>query len=113
MSAKVHYYTWVYELVRQIPEGRVTTYGAIADFLALGSARMVGWALNQSHKTNSDIPAHRVVNRKGELSGRMHFPTPSWMQEQLEKEGLSIDDQRIRDFGKAYIHPEDFFEQNE
>ncbi len=113
MSAKVHYYTWVYELVRQIPKGRVTTYGAIADFLALGSARMVGWALNQSHKTHPNLPAHRVVNRKGELSGRMHFPTPDWMQEQLEKEGLTVIDHRIQNFEEAYIHPEHFFEEME
>lgn len=110
MSAKVHYYGWVYELVRHIPEGRVTTYGAIADFLALGSARMVGWALNQSHRTDPTIPAHRVVNRKGELTGRNHFPTPGFMQEELEKEGLAIEEHRIQGFEEAFIHPEEFYE---
>ncbi len=71
-----HYFDWVFDITRKIPPGRVTTYGAIADSLALGSARMVGWALNQAARLD-DVPAHRVVNRKGELSGRLHFATPT------------------------------------
>ena len=67
------YFEAVYDVVRTIPKGRVTTYGAIADFLALGSARMVGWALRQSFDDALPIPAHRVVNRQGELTGRLHF----------------------------------------
>ena len=70
------YHELVYAVARQIPRGRVTTYGAIADFLALGASRMVGWALNKSILLDG-VPAHRVVNRKGELSGRIHFPTKS------------------------------------
>ncbi len=87
----------VYAVTRLVPFGRVTTYGAIADFLALGSARMVGWALNRAFSAG-DVPAHRVVNRKGELSGRNHFPTPDMMQALLENEGIVIEDHRVQDF---------------
>ncbi|MDH3648646.1 MAG: MGMT family protein [Saprospiraceae bacterium] len=97
MADKHTYFDWVYSVTRQIPVGRVTTYGAIADYLALGSARMVGWALNQSHVL-SQIPAHRVVNRKGELSGRIHFGHPTKMQELLEKEGIEVVDNRVKNF---------------
>ena len=92
------YHERVYEVTRQIPKGRVTTYGAIADFLALGSARMVGWALNNCTFGITNIPAHRVVNRNGELSGRNHFPTPTLMQELLEQEGVAIENCRVKDF---------------
>ncbi|GAB1396142.1 hypothetical protein MASR1M65_09190 [Saprospiraceae bacterium] len=74
MNKNYSYFDLVYEITRNIPSGRVTTYGAIADYLGLGSARMVGWALNQVHGSYTDVPAHRVVNRLGELSGRNHFP---------------------------------------
>ena len=84
---KNNYYQSVYDVTSLIPKGRVSTYGAIADYLSLGSARMVGWALNQVHTSDQDVPAHRVINRKGELSGRMHFQTPTIMQEKLEAEG--------------------------
>jgi methylated-DNA-protein-cysteine methyltransferase related protein len=82
----------VYEVVRRVPKGRVTTYGAIARCLGLrSSARMVGWALNAvALQDRSDIPAHRVVNRLGELSGKMHFETPYAMQERLEAEGMTF-----------------------
>jgi methylated-DNA-protein-cysteine methyltransferase-like protein len=91
------YYDRVYAVTRQIPSGFVTTYGHISDFLALGSARMVGWALNQSlHLV--DVPAHRVVNRKGELSGRLHFDTPWLMQDRLEQEGVIVVDNQVVDF---------------
>lgn len=99
-----HYFDWVYAITRRIPLGRVTTYGAIADSLALGSARMVGWALNQSGRLD-DVPAHRVVNRKGELSGRVHFSPPERMQELLEKEGVTVADNRVQDFDRLFWHP--------
>lgn len=99
------YFDRVYAVARQIPHGRVTTYGAIADFLALGSARMVGWALNHSFG-ELGVPAHRVVNRKGELSGRNHFPTPTLMQELLENEGVQVTDNRVVDFDRHFWHPE-------
>lgn len=94
----------VYSVTRLIPAGRVSTYGAIADYLALGSARMVGWALNRSFNGES-VPAHRVVNRKGVLSGRNHFPTPTMMQELLEQEGVIIIENRVRDFERLFWHP--------
>ncbi len=92
------FYDQVYEVTRLIPFGRVTTYGAIADYLALGSARMVGWALNNSFGSEPPIPAHRVVNRKGELSGRSHFATPTLMQELLENEGIEVQNDQIINF---------------
>ena len=87
----------VFDVVRQVPYGKVTTYGAIARFLGTGkSARIVGWALNQSFKLQ-DVPAHRVVNRNGLLSGKMHFATPDQMQQLLESEGIQVkDDQGIK-----------------
>jgi methylated-DNA-protein-cysteine methyltransferase-like protein len=87
-----------------VPPGRVTTYGAIADFLTLGSARMVGWALLQSLGSD-DVPAHRVVNRKGELSGRNHFATPTLMQERLEAEGVCVTGDTVRDFERLFWSP--------
>ena len=96
------YYDLVYQVTRRIPEGRVSTYGAIADFLALGSARMVGWALNRNLAA---VPAHRVVNRKGELSGRAHFSPPSKMQLLLEKEGVIIKDDKVQNFDEVFWHP--------
>lgn len=99
------YHEKIYEIVRQVPHGRVSTYGAIADYLALGSARMVGWALNRCHFMD-DVPAHRVVNRKGELSGRAHFSPPSRMQELLESEGIHIESDKVCDFKVLFWHPE-------
>jgi methylated-DNA-protein-cysteine methyltransferase-like protein len=100
-----HYFQDVYELVYQIPEGRVTNYGAIADALALGSARMVGWALSQSHQIDPFVPAHRVVNRKGELSGRHHFDPPESMAERLVAEGVEVEDDKVVDFEKVFWSP--------
>lgn len=100
------YFDLVYEVTRHIPPGRVSTYGAIADFLSLGSARMVGWALNQCHGLR-DVPAHRVVNSKGELSGRMHFKPPSAMAARLRKEGVKVKEDRVVDFEKLFWHPKD------
>lgn len=99
------YFKRVFEITSKIPPGRITTYGAIADYLALGSARMVGWALNKSFSDENFVPAHRVVNRKGELSGRGHFPTPTMMQELLEQEGVIIDNNKVEDFNKHYWNP--------
>jgi methylated-DNA-protein-cysteine methyltransferase-like protein len=99
-----NYFECVYEVVRQVPFGRVTTYGAIADYLGIGSARMVGWALNQSFG-HGGVPAHRVVNRKGELSGRNHFPSPTMMQEMLENEGVEVAGDRVVHFGRHFWSP--------
>ena len=98
------YFERVYDIVRQVPFGRVTTYGAIADYLALGSARMAGWALNNSF-SGDGVPAHRVVNRKGELSGRNHFPTPTMMQQLLENEGIEVVNDRVVHFEKHFWSP--------
>ncbi|MCL6523477.1 MAG: MGMT family protein [Thermoflavifilum sp.] len=96
----------VYMLVRKIPRGRVTTYGAIAE--ACGSrisAKMVGWAMNMSHRVLPPVPAHRVVNRKGILTGKHHFATPTLMQELLEREGIRVEDDRVIDFDKLFWDP--------
>ena len=94
----------VYDVVRLIPEGRVTSYGAIAQYLGTrGSARMVGWAMNQAHGT--DVPAHRVVNRIGLLTGKHHFGSPERMQRLLEAEGIVVKDDRVRDFAKLFWDP--------
>jgi len=98
------YYQKVYDLTRLIPRGKISTYGALASYLALGSARMVGWALNKSFM-DENVPAHRVVNRKGELSGRNHFSTPTLMQELLESEGAIVEDSRIRNFKELFWDP--------
>ncbi len=102
--SKKNYYQDVFEVTKLIPHGRVSTYGAIANYLSLGSARMVGWALNKSF-VEEGVPAHRVVNRKGELSGRIHFPSPTMMQELLESEGIEVVDHVIRDFKAKYWSP--------
>ena len=97
----VSFFEAVFEVVRQIPKGKVTSYGAIAEALGTkGSARMVGWAMNQSHFVKPAVPAHRVVNRQGRLSGKMHFSPPERMQELLEKEGVQIVEDQIIDFQK-------------
>lgn len=94
----------VHDVAKMIPPGRVTTYGAIADFLTLGSARMVGFAMKQC-MTTSDVPAHRVLNRKGELSGRHAFPTPTAMQERLEAEGVKVVNDKVVNFDELFWHP--------
>lgn len=94
----------VWEVVKLIPKGRVTSYGAIARYLgSAGSSRMVGWAMNASHQIKG-LPAHRVVNRIGLLSGKHHFGG-SEMQKRLEKEGIKVKDDRIVDFKKHYWDP--------
>ena len=100
------YYDHVFEVTRRIPKGRVTNYGSIADFLALGSARMVGWALRYSHSV-VNVPAHRVVNRKGELSGRHHFDPPESMAERLQAEGVTVIDNKVVDFDSIIWKPQE------
>ncbi len=100
------FYEQVYEVARQIPCGRVTTFGAIA--AALGtklSARMVGWAMNGAHAASLQVPAHRVVNRNGMLSGKAHFETPTKMQELLEKEGVTVKEDTVVDFTTRFWDP--------
>lgn len=96
----------VYQVVRLIPEGRVTSYGAIGKYLgAPRSARMVGWAMNGAHSVTPPVPAHRVVNSKGLLTGKMHFATPFAMEERLEKEGISVKNDQVVDFKKVFWDP--------
>jgi methylated-DNA-protein-cysteine methyltransferase related protein len=99
-------YQRIYEVVKQIPPGRVTSYGAIANYIgAGGSARLVGWAMNASHYVSSGVPAHRVVNRNGLLSGKHHFETLLTMQELLENEGIIIEDDQVIDFDRVFWDP--------
>ena len=101
------FFQLVYGVVRQIPRGRVTSYGAIAACLgAKSSARMVGWAMNGAHSVKPSVPAHRVVNRNGMLSGRHHFETPTKMEELLKKEGIVVKNDTIVDFEKLFWDPE-------
>lgn len=100
-----NFFERVYEIVRQIPEGKVTSYGAIAKALgAARSARMVGWAMNASHNLD-DVPAHRVVNRIGMLSGKHHFEGTNLMQQLLENEGIKVVENQIIDFEKHFWEP--------
>ena len=100
------FFELVFEVVKQIPKGRVTSYGAIANALGTKmSARMVGWALNSSHLMKPKIPAHRVVNRTGLLSGKMHFDYPEQMQELLEKEGIIVKQDQVQDFKTKFWDP--------
>jgi len=100
------FFEMVYEVVREIPFGRVTSYGAIANYLgAKKSSRMVGWAMNASH-SQIDVPAHRVVNRNGMLTGKMHFSTPNEMQDKLMQEGIFVVDDRIQNFQTHFWDPE-------
>ena len=96
----------VYEIVRQIPAGQVTTYGAIAKAIGSpGASRMVGWAMNNSHKTDATIPAHRVVNRNGMLTGKHHFPNEKIMQELLECEGVEVKNDCVVCFKTLFWDP--------
>jgi methylated-DNA-protein-cysteine methyltransferase related protein len=101
-----NFFELVYDVVRQIPKGRVTSYGAIAVALgAKSSSRMVGWAMNGSHRIKPKVPAQRVVNRQGLLTGRVHFDYPEQMQELLEKEGVKVKDNQVVDFDKKFWDP--------
>ncbi len=95
----------IYDVVRLIPNGRVTSYGAIAKYLGSGGARMVGWAMNASHG-ELDVPAHRVVNRNGVLTGKHHFGG-NRMQELLESEGIKVEKDQVVDFKKLFWNPSD------
>ncbi len=103
---KKSYQEDVFEVTKLIPFGRISTYGAIANYLSLGSARMVGWALNKSFNSEG-VPAHRVVNRKGELSGRVHFPAPGMMQALLENEGVIVENHVVKNFKELFWNPTD------
>ena len=104
-SNESDFFNRVYAIVRQIPEGRVTSYGAIAACLSINrSARMVGWAMNAAH-TKPDVPAHRVVNRNGLLTGKHHFGGPRVMQQLLENEGHQIENDQIIDFKQVFWDP--------
>lgn len=95
----------VYAVVKLIPEGRATSYGAIANYLgAKRSSRMVGWAMNAAH-TQPDIPAHRVVNRQGLLTGKMHFGEPDEMENRLKREGVEVVNDQIVEFQKIFWDP--------
>jgi len=100
------FFELVFDVVRQIPRGRVTSYGAIAAALgAKSSSRMVGWAMNGCRRVRPKVPAHRVVNRLGLLTGKIHFSPPEQMQQLLEKEGVKVLDDKVVDFKKKFWDP--------
>ncbi len=104
-KAEPSFFQNVWDVVMLVPKGRVTTYGAIGKYLGSGlTARMVGWAMNACHH-NPKIPAHRVVNRNGMLSGKMHFKTPTFMEEQLKKEGTLVAQDKVIDFYQKFWDP--------
>lgn len=106
MADPTHFFEKVYAVVRQIPVGRVTSYGAIARAIgAPQSARMVGWAMNASH-THADVPAHRVVNRIGLLTGKHHFHGTSLMQQLLENEGIVVKNNQVQYFSDVFWDPQ-------
>ncbi len=106
MTLNDSFFNRVYEVVKLIPQGRVTSYGAIARYLgAPGAARMVGWAMNQSSSHQEFVPAHRVVNRHGLLTGKHHFDGANLMQELLENEGAVIVENRIMNFSELFWDP--------
>jgi len=108
-ATKAKSYTFfedVYDVVRQIPKGRVTSYGAIATYLGTKlSARMVGWAMNAAHNAKPAVPAHRVVNRNGMLTGKHHFATPTLMEELLKREKIEVKKETVVDFEKLFWDP--------
>lgn len=105
-TVDISFFQKVYEVVRKIPYGRVTSYGAIANYLGTArSSRMVGWAMNKSHSFKKPVPAHRVVNRNGFLTGKYHFSNADLMQELLESEGITVKDDQIQNFKKIHWDP--------
>jgi methylated-DNA-protein-cysteine methyltransferase related protein len=101
------FFTQVHALARKVPKGRVTTYGAIGE--ALGgkiSARMVGWAMNAAHNAKPPVPAHRVVNRNGMLTGKLHFASPTLMEELLASEGVEVEDDIVQNFKELLWLPQ-------
>lgn len=106
MKADASFFQRVFDVVKLIPHGRVTSYGAIAEYLGMkGSSRMVGWAMNASHTADENIPAHRVVNRNGYLTGKFHFASETLMEELLRAEGVKVVDDKIIDFKNIYWNP--------
>ncbi len=106
VNDEYNFFDNVYAVVRQIPKGRVTSYGAIANYLGTkSSARMVGWAMNSAHSAKPKVPAHRVVNRNGMLSGKAHFATPTLMEELLAKEKMKVEEDTIVDFKNFFWDP--------
>ena len=105
-TKQYNFFEDVYAVVRQIPKGRVTSYGAIANYLGTKlSSRMVGWAMNSAGSAKPKVPAHRVVNRNGMLTGKAHFDSPTRMQELLEKEKIKIKKDTVVDFEKLFWDP--------
>jgi methylated-DNA-protein-cysteine methyltransferase related protein len=101
-----NFFELVYQVARQIPKGRVTSYGAIANCIGTKlSARMVGWAMNGAGKVRPKVPAHRVVNRNGMLSGKHHFGEPDAMEKLLKKEGIKVKNDTVVDFKKLFWNP--------
>ncbi len=108
MKESDNFFERVYKIARLIPYGKVTNYGSIAKYLgAAKSARMVGWAMNNSHNQIEEVPAHRVVNRKGLLTGKHHFDGTNLMQQLLENEGIIVVENQIQDFEKVFWNPID------
>ena len=106
MKKELSFFDKVYRIVRLIPEGRITSYGAIAEYIGTrGSARMVGWAMNSSHTQGNNVPAHRVVNRVGMLTGKHHFGGGRVMQQLLESEGIEILDDQVQKFDQLFWDP--------
>ena len=106
MKKSENFFEKVYEVVRLIPYGKVTTYGCIANYLgAAKSSRMVGWAMNNSHNQTQEVPAHRVVNRKGLLTGKHHFSGTNLMQQLLESEGIIVLENQIQELEKVFWDP--------
>ena len=105
---EINFYEQVFEIARLVPKGRVTSYGAIAKALgAQGSARLVGYAMSNSHAVHPKVPAHRVVNSSGLLTGKFHFSPPERMQQLLEKEGITVENDKVKDFKKIFWNPLD------
>ena len=106
MPEEIGFFEKVYQVAAQIPYGRVTSYGTIAKYLGTPkSARMVGWAMNNSHNQKEEVPAHRVVNRKGLLTGKHHFDGTNLMQQLLESEGIVVIDNQIQDLDNVFWNP--------
>ena len=105
-SESFSFFANVYDVVRLIPHGRVTSYGAIAKYLgSAGASRMVGWAMNQSHTQIPYVPAHRVLNRNGLLTGKAHFGTDEMMRKLLEAEGIQVQNNKVIEFEKIFWDP--------
>jgi len=106
MVQDANFFDLVWQVVRLVPKGRVTSYGAIGKYLGSGlSARMVGWAMNASHQAKPKVPAHRVVNRNGLLTGKAHFSPPEKMQQLLEREGVRVEKDKVVEFHKLFWDP--------